>query len=367
MTELTRHTANVFTQKLANYKKIIDSDIDEYSKQLQKEVLQQYGANARLEIDAFLSILGRGGKRIRGSLVLLGYEMCGGRDTAMIVQAARAIEMLHAYILIIDDIQDRSVIRRGGPAAHTFLADYHNQRHLGGTSEHFGMSIALNSALAGAHAAQTTLINLDIDEEVRLKVLAIVNKTMMITAHGQTNDIMNEVGVDVTMEDVERVLEWKTAHYTFLNPLCVGMTLAGADSGSTEAITDYAMHAGKAFQITDDILGVYGSEFESGKSPMDDIKEGKRTLLTVFALEKADAADKNFLIQMLGNYDLTPVEFERCKEIIDQTGALSHAQKIAKDHMSSALSSLEKHRSRWSEEGVDFLRSLALYILDRQS
>jgi geranylgeranyl diphosphate synthase type I len=363
----TVQETEVFQQKLAHYKQLIDDDIAAYAKELQRSTLQQYGANARLEIDAFLSILGRGGKRIRGALVMAGYDMCGGTDQQMVLQAARAVEMIHAYILIIDDIQDRSPVRRGGPTAHTMLADYHKQHELADDSDHFGISIALNAALAGGHDAQMLLANLDIPAEVRTRVVTIANRTMLITAHGQTNDIMNEVVAEVDHANIERVLEWKTAHYSFLNPLHVGMTLAGAEAETLDAIHDYAMHTGKAFQITDDILGIFGSEHESGKSPLDDIREGKRTVLTAYALEHAHKADQNFLIQMLGNHNLNPVEFARCKDILQESGALTHAQNIAQKHVQDAIQALDRASSNWSAEGSEFLRGLAQYLLARTS
>jgi geranylgeranyl diphosphate synthase, type I len=356
-----------FKDKLAAYRQLIDGDINSYSRHVRNSTLQQFGKNARLEIDAYLDVLERGGKRIRGALVILGYEMLGGKDTAMILQAARAIEMLHAYILIIDDIQDRSLTRRGGAAAHAALAEYHRKHQLAGEPDHFGISIALNGAIAGAHAAQVVLANLDAPDDLRLKAISIVNRTMLVTAHGQTNDILNEVVASVSEAEVERVLEWKTAHYTFLNPLHVGMVLAAADCHATDAVTDYAMHAGKAFQITDDILGIFGNEFESGKSPMDDIREGKRTILTVRALDRAGNGNKNFLISMLGNSKLSPVEFERCKDIITETGALDYARDHAERHVAAAVASLEKFDPEWSKECVAFLRRLANYLLLRQS
>lgn len=348
---------DIFTDKLAGYRKTINADIDHFARKLERDTLRKYGANARLEIDAYLSILQRGGKRIRGALAMAAYEMARGKDQRLITQAARALEMIHAYILIVDDIQDRSHIRRGGPAAHTLLARYHKRHELAGDSEHFGASIALNAALSGAHLAQQTLAEIDIDPETKVAVIALINRTMVTTAHGQTNDIINEVVADVPENDIDRVLEWKTAHYTFLNPLTLGLTLANAPS---ESIHNYAVHAGKAFQITDDILGTFGSEFESGKSPMDDIREGKRTLIIAHALDNTNNENKNFLVQMLGNEKLTPVEFERCKDILVESGALDYAQKKAQIHVEKALKSLET-----VQYDTTFLAGLARSLLNR--
>lgn len=355
----------LFNAQLAVYKQLIDADIKGYSKQFERETLQQFGVNARLAVDTYLSVLARGGKRIRGSLAILAYEMCGGNDKDMIIKAARALEMIHAYILMVDDFQDRSGIRRGGPTGHVLLGNYHRRHELAGDAEHFGASIAINAALTGSHAAQQILADLDVYPELKLKAIQTINHTMVVTAHGQTNDIMNEVVAEVSERDIDRVLEWKTAHYTFLNPLTMGMILAGAEDKSIKAITDYAVHAGKAFQITDDILGTFGSEFESGKSPMDDIREGKRTLITAYALEHTTDDNKNFLVQMLGSAQLTPVEFERCKDILIESGSLQYAQKAAEKHVIKSLRSLENHPEDWSEQGIDFLRGLAKSLINR--
>ncbi len=367
----------IFLTKLGGYKQLIDSDIAEYSEQVRKSTLVNYGEHPALVTDVYLDILGRGGKRVRGALVMLGYEMSvpstnrsglkRGKNQHMIVQAARAIEMLHAYMLIMDDIQDRSLVRRGGPTAHVALADYHKKHKLKGDSEHFGTALALNAMGIGNHAAQTILANLPISEELRIKILSITNRTLVITAHGQTNDIMNEVTDNVDPEAVEQVLNWKTAQYSFLNPLHVGMVLADADCHDTDGITVYATLTGKAFQITDDILGIFGSEVDSGKSPLDDIREGKRTVLTTYALEHAGTKDKQFLLDMLGNPKLTKAEFERCRVIITAAGALDYAKKQAEQHVNQALAALDKEKDRWSAEGVSFLRGFAQYLLTRHS
>ncbi len=358
----TNKDVAAFTVKMASYKQLIDADIVEYSKQLQDTTLQQYGEHARLEVDAFLAILERGGKRLRGALTMLAYEMCGGTDQKMIIQAARAIEMIQAYILIIDDIQDRSAMRRGGPAAHVMLADYHKKNGLSGDSDHFGLAVALNSALGGMHRANSIISELNVREDLRLTAIDALNEAMTITAHGQTNDIIYEMmDSEVDQAAVERVFELKTANYTVLNPLRVGMILAGAKPNAV--IRNFAMAAGKAFQITNDILGTFGGK---EKASMDDIREGKRTLMVIYALENTQSADKAFLLKMLGNEQLTLTEFGRCKDIFLATSALDYTKAQAKKYAEQATQSLEKKPAGWSTEGLQFLRGFAHYILERQ-
>lgn len=356
-----------FAERLAAYKQLIDEDIVTYAKYVSDVTRAQYGEYAGLEVDAFLDMLARGGKRIRGALVMAGYEMSGGQNRAMITQAARAIEMLHAYILIMDDIQDRSRLRRGKPTVHEIFAAYHRDNHLKGDSDHAGVGLALNAAMAGGHAAQVVLANMDADPQLRLNVLSIANRTMGITVHGQTYDMLNEMVEHPKEENIDRVLEWKTALYSFINPLHVGMVLAGADCHATDAITPYGLHAGRAFQITDDILGIFGNEKELGKSPIDDIREGKMTVLIAYTLAHAGQDDAAFLKQSLGNQQITADEFARCKAIVQASGALDYARGRANDEAELALMVLDKEAGRWPEESVGFLRDLVRQIQKRRS
>ena len=355
--------------KLSEYKQAIDDDIAAYGEYIRQVTALQYGPLVtEAETDLFLDVLGRGGKRIRGALVMAGYEMCGGTNRNMIVQAARAIEILHAYMLIIDDIQDRSALRRGKPSAHKMAEAYHKKRKLKGDAAHNGISLALNAAIAGAHGAQTVLANLDADPQLKLNALSITNRTMSITAHGQTLDILNSLVEMPSEADIERVLEWKTGLYSIINPLHVGMVLAGGDCHVTNAITPYAHNAGKAFQITDDILGIYGSEKELGKSPGDDIREGKGTLLVHYALEHTISADKAFLQKCLGNPNLTEEEFTKCKQIIKNSGALAYAGQLAAQYLDAAMQLLEQVQvGLWSPEGTEFLKGLALVLQKRRA
>jgi len=355
-----------FKQQLARYAGLIDADIAGYVDRALADTHEQFGVQPTEAVKAYCAVLSRGGKRIRGALTMQSYYMFGGTDDRVAVQAARVIEMLHAYILMADDIQDRSEIRRGGPAAHVMLRDYHQKHRLRDDAQHFGESIAINGFLFGVHSAMNELLAIDVDDNYKQAALRSVNTQFIATAHGQSQDIFNEVSDTTSIDDVDKVLLWKTAYYTFLNPLQLGALLAGARQADLSGLEAYSLAAGRVFQITDDVIGVFGTEADTGKSPLDDIMEGKRTILAVKALELAPKPDAYFLEQMLGNKKLTGAEFTRCQEIIKESGALAYAKTQAKESADKAIQSLDQLAAH-SKEHVTFLRQLVDYMLTRTS
>jgi geranylgeranyl diphosphate synthase type I len=356
-----------FLGQLNCYKELIDGRIGQYLPALESQISENFGEYPLEAFKPFSSYMLRGGKRIRGALTILGYEMFGGKDIDMITDAAMAIEMLQSYLLIMDDIQDKSETRRGGPTAHVMMRDYHRSNHLNGDSKHFGESIAMDSYLVGCHAAFEIIASLNVEPSILLKAMRNIHSSYMTTAHGQTLDIFSEVTDVISEEYANNVLLWKTAYYTFVNPLQFGAILAGANGNDLKMILDYAVPAGKAFQITDDILGIYGNEFDSGKSPMDDINDGKKTILVIKALELASQPESYFLRQCLGKGSLTAGEFKECQKIISQSGALEYAKSLAKTAVDDAKEALLKGGSNCSQRHLIFLGGLLDYLLERKA
>jgi geranylgeranyl diphosphate synthase type I len=352
--QTARREETSFKNRLKADKQVIDTDIASYVDYLKASTKDQYGGSEQA-LKAYCDILTRGGKRLRGALVIEGYTMSGGRNQKMILQAARAIEMIHAYLLVVDDIQDKSQRRRGGPTAHVQLAKTSKDAHV-------AEALALNAALLGNHAAMTILANLDAPAELRTNVLSILNRTLLVTVHGQIADLTPK---NVSEADVYKVQEWKTATYSILNPLHVGMVLAGADCNVTDGVTPYALAIGQAFQITDDIIGTFGDPKTTGKDLMDDIREGKQTLLTVYALNHTKPADKMFLQRCLGDPQLTATDFTGCRAVIRNSGALDYARQQAKIFVDQAIKALDKNQKYWSATGNQFLKELAEYVLVR--
>lgn len=360
-------SVEMFLDKLDYYKDLIDKRIKDFIPKLEQQISGEFGQYPEEAFRPFASYMSRGGKRIRGSLTMLSYEMYGGKDLSMITNAAMAIEMLQSYLLMMDDIQDRSGTRRGGPAAHIMLRNYHKENFKKGDSYHFGVSIAMNSYNIGCHAALDVITSLDVEPKIVIKALNNIHKCYIITSHGQTMDIFGEVADKFNEEDINNVLLWKTAYYTFLNPLQFGAILAGATDQELNFIYDYSIPAGKAFQITDDILGTFGNEFESGKSPMDDIRDGKKTILITKALELASGAQAKYLNDSLGKSNLTLEELQECQKIIEGTGALGYAKRIAEEYVSEASAALHNIPEKCSKQHAEYLRGLAQHLLIRKA
>ena len=356
-----------FASRLKEYKSLIDECIESFAAEFKVDIADQFGDIPEVVAQTFTDYLQRGGKRIRGALTMVTYELFGGRDKQMILDAALAIEMLQAYILIMDDIQDRSETRRGGKTSHIALRDYHKSKSLKDDSLHFGESMAMNAFIIGCHSAINVVAGLDAQPERILKAIKNINSCYITTAHGQTMDIYNEVADKVLEQDVDNVLVWKTAYYTFVNPMQFGAILAGADEGDLKKIYDYGIPAGRAFQITDDILGIFGEEFDSGKSPLDDIKEGKRTVLTIKALELAPNEQSEFLGNCLGKHDLSQDEFELCRKIIIDSGALEFAKESAQNSVDEARRVVHGFPDSWNKECLNFLEGLVSFLIGRRA
>lgn len=355
-----------FNEKLAKYKNLIDDELEQTVKQMHADTAEIFGDVPTEVVDAFASVMLRGGKRIRGALAIASYEMFDGKDEQTIVKAAAALEIFNTYILIADDIQDRSVARRGGPTAHTILKNLHEQQHLQGDSVHFGESLAINSFLIAQHYGSNLILSLDIDANLKIKALENINKCFIVTAHGQTMDIYGEASQNVNIDIVNKTLSWKTAYYTFIDPMQLGAILAGANQDKLQTLEDFGLQAGRAFQITDDIIGTFGEQDNTGKSTMDDIKEGKRTIMVVKALQSISQADAYFLESCLGKQDLTTAEFDRSKKIIQDSKALDYAMQEANYAAENSLQIISND-SGWPTKNRKFLEDLVAYLLIRKS
>jgi len=307
-----------------------------------KDYLKVYATRADAVLDEFFTIKKRearnispiavemvdryhqftvGGKKLRGAEIKLGYELCGKRAGKEIIKASTAIEIIHSFLLMHDDIMDQDALRRGKPTIHQQYAANHDP--------HFGLSMAITTGDLGMFLAYEALINTRFPLRQKVNAWQILNQTIIETAYGQALDLTYETSSKITTEDVLRVHTYKTAIYTVTTPLQIGATLGGATRQKLQAIERFGLPIGVAFQLHDDELGMFSDEKILGKPADSDLKEGKNTLLFVKALENENSEQKKFIKYAHGNPNLTLKEVEKVRRILIDTGALTYSQKLS--------------------------------------
>ena len=311
-----------------------------YRNQIEDFLIKYLGAKANgfKEVESLGEEAGRliedfilnGGKRIRAAFTYYGYRASGGEDGENILFASAAIEILHNFFLINDDIVDKSDFRRGLPTLHTRYKQIYEKKGL--ISSLNNGQIDLPSAMAiitgniCCALAYETLVESGFQADRILQVLELMYDIIKFTAVGQLLDIVKSTSRKATEEEVLRIHYLKTAKYSVEGPLCVGAILKGTTPGVLDSLSRYAIPVGMAFQIHDDILGIFGTEEQLGKSIASDTKEGKQTLLTVKAFENASPSQRERLESFIGNPDITKAELEEVKSIIEETGALEYSK-----------------------------------------
>ena len=308
----------------------------------------------------------RGGKRVRPALIIAGYKSCGGEEVEKIVPASLSIEALQSYLLIHDDIMDEDELRRGDKTLHKMYEEYHEQEFSGARPEKFGENMGIVAGDIANSFAVSQLIDSDFENETKIEALRKFEKIHRHTGYGQALDItFNQREVEEVCEnDVLTVHHLKTAQYTMAGPLELGAIFAGGDGEQIEMLRKYGEKAGKAFQVYDDMLGLYGNKQKLGKPVDSDLKEGKRTLLILKALENANEKQKEFILNALGNDDITEDEVREVRKIVKETGSYEYSRKKTIELAEEAKEALDE--DVLDPEMVKFLKGLADYIITRE-
>jgi geranylgeranyl diphosphate synthase, type I len=276
--------------------------------------------------DAARRIVLDGGKRLRPRFAYWGWRsvLPADADDSTLAAAAASLELLHACALVHDDLMDASATRRGHPAAHTAFAVMHRQQGWTGDPQVFGNAAAIvlgdlllswGDALfarAGVPSAAR-----DVYDEMRQLVMA-----------GQYLDVLVQARGEFSPDDALRVAEFKTSKYTVEGPLHLGAAAAGASAEVFAALTAYALPIGEAFQLRDDVLGVWGDPAETGKPAGDDLREGKQTLLVALAMQRSTPEQGELLRRNLGVRTLDAHDVHVLREVIVETGALDEVEQL---------------------------------------
>lgn len=272
--------------------------------------------------DELERVIAAGGKRLRPVFCLLGHRAAGGRIGPEVIRAAASLELLHTFAIVHDDVMDGSRTRRGAPATWAHLADLHRAEGMRGSPETFGVSGAILTGDLALILADRAFLGAGLAPEVLLPALARYNRMRVEVVAGQYLDVAAAHRGEGAEPEARRIAGLKSGNYTVEGPLQIGAILAGGFDDLLAALSAYGMPLGEAFQLRDDVLGVFGDPELTGKPRDSDLREGKRTVLIARALEAAAPEDARFLLDRLGAPDLTEADVERIRGIIGSTGAL---------------------------------------------
>ena len=299
----------------------------------------------------------RDGKRIRPLLALLGYDLFLGEDKDSMLTVASALELLHAFLLIHDDIMDLSDKRRGKKTVHKIYEEHYKGTELDG--EH----MAMLSGDTLCFIAYKALFTTSFDDAKKCRTLEMVNEILVQTCHGQALDYEMQA-YPILKERIMEMYKLKTSIYTISGPLEIGAMLAGAGNDDRKVLQRFALPLGIAFQIQDDLLDAFPTGADTGKARYGDLKEGKHTILAYHVLEHAQGPDKRFLEKHLGDEKLTDAQGDKICRIMEVAGSKDYALDLIRELSGQAREAISS--SDLDTEKKERLLDLLEYVMKRK-
>lgn len=316
------------------------------------------------------------GKRLRGRLVGIGHEMFGGSHPQAALHVAGIVELAQMYLLIEDDVMDRSDTRRGIDTLHVRVRNWLQDRGVDSEQDiqHISDYVAVTGGLRLSHKIQRLINNTpEVTDATRLRLSEIYNNSMIKTGGGQVEDLVFSTYDKNTASAILNMYGCKTSYYSIIAPLQMGAAIAGASVADMLALSRFGWHAGRGYQLRDDWLGMFGDPERTGKPLYGDLDEKKMTLLFYGMFHKASIQDQQFLSGIRhdgSNEPLSPEQLEarneRVQAIVEKTGAKAYIEQKAALEIGLAQAVLDKH-PEWSQHNVRQLRELLRYMLLRES
>jgi geranylgeranyl diphosphate synthase type I len=311
----------------------------------QRTILSGMDAILATLVDEVGAVAG-GGKRLRPLFAYWGWRGArdtgpgSGEDDAAVLRAVAALEFVHASALVHDDVMDGAETRRGRPATHVGFAARHADDALTGDRELFGTGAAILIGDLALVWSDEMLRCSGISEAALSRARAVWDTMRTEVTAGQYLDLLRAAGGLPGPDGALTVARYKSAGYTVQRPLQLGAAIAGAGPEVAEAYTAIGLPLGEAFQLRDDVLGVFGDPAVTGKSADDDLREGKQTLLIALAEEAADEAGRRLLDRLLGNADAGPEEFDALRTLLESTGARARVEERITERTALARSAI---------------------------
>ncbi len=351
------------TQELKEYKQDVNHEIEIYLDRIIEETkdIDPFVLDA---MKFFKKTILAGGKRIRPILMCVGYKAAGGTDYKEILKTSISIEFIHAFLLMHDDIIDRDDLRHGKKTMHAHYRDYNKLFLLNKDADHFGTSIAIVVGDFIYSLGNQVLFESQFESQIIIKALNKLQKVVGLTCVGEIQDVHMEYRKQITEDEILTMYTNKTAKYTFEGPLQLGAMLAGADNDFCENLGKYAVPIGIAFQLRDDMLGIFGNTKKTGKPVGSDIAEGKITFMVKRAYTNATRVQKKELDNLLGDQKIDASGVKKFQNIMIDTGAKEFVEQYMQELIQQSQKSLEK--INLENNAKQFLLALSEHLNQRE-
>jgi len=313
----------------------------------QSAVLSEIGDDLTPLVEAVSALL-RGGKRLRAAFLYWGYRAGGGPDSEAIIRAATAMEFFQAAALLHDDVMDDSDTRRGMPTAHKRLANEHAAASWAGSGDRFGLAGAILGGDLCLTWSDELFATAGLPKAELARARPVFDRMRTQLMGGQFLDVLesargwDELTTDERITRARRVIRYKSAKYTIEHPLLIGAAAAGVSATDLDALSTYGLDLGEAFQLRDDVLGVFGDPTETGKPAGDDLREGKLTVLVALALDHASPTTVAMFDKLLGLPDLDEPRVDELRGAITASGALDRVEQMIQELSASARTALRR-------------------------
>lgn len=309
----------------------------------------------------------RGGKRLRPVLVAIGHKAISEDiDTRKLYRAACSVEILHNGSLLHDDLIDHDETRRGGKTFHATYRDLVLERGVNNdTAEDYGMTMAILGGDSLINLGAQAITSAGLDPDVGMKCQHLYQEAFEDLVDGVLLEMHMVEDPNATAESYLEMVRMKTA-VLFDKSLVMGATIARATDSQIQALQEFGVKVGQAFQVQDDILGSFGDEEKTGKSASGDIREGKKTMLVFEAYERASPEQRETLDQLLGKENMTDREAEQIRDIFRKSGALEVCQKMMDELLTAGQQALDKAEPPLVSRYKDFMITISNFLIQRE-
>ncbi|MGO9154730.1 polyprenyl synthetase family protein [Mycobacterium sp.] len=330
-------TTDQFDTWRTGVRRAVLAEIAEFVSARCADTLGECGVDAAGEI---LMEFVEGGKCLRSTFMYLGW-LCGAPASDATLSATASLELLHAFALLQDDVMDDSPSRRGRPAAHIQFASWHTRRGLSGSSRRFGESAAVLLGDLCLIWAEQMLRDSGVKSHQLQRAWPRYDAMRTELAVGQFADLAIDVRELPTMESVLKVARMKSGNYTVRRPLEIGAAMAGCAEHTLARLGEYGSAVGEAFQLRDDILGIFGSPATTGKPNGGDLLERKATSVMVAAHQMADVSTRRRFSELINSDQLDEADLDHWRSLIFATGAVQRIEELITDRVEIAQKALD--------------------------